>query len=148
MLTTSLLVLLTRDLTKLKSEITAYKSEENLWRTAGDIQNSAGNLCLHIVGNLNHFIGATLGSTGYVRQREKEFGDKNIPQKELINRITDTQKMLAKVLPALTTKDLQRDFPINVFGKPTPTNHFLLHLQSHLNYHLGQINYHRRLVDN
>ncbi len=59
-----------RDIIKLKEEIVLYKDETNLWKVENKISNSAGNLCLHLIGNLNHFIGATVGNTGYVRQRE------------------------------------------------------------------------------
>ena len=73
-----------KDLQKLKEEISLYRDEASLWKIEKEIANSAGNLCLHLVGNLKHFIGATMGKTGYVRNREAEFASKNIPQKELV----------------------------------------------------------------
>ena len=76
-----------RDMLKLKEEISLYKDETNLWKVENTISNSAGNLCLHLIGNLKHFIGATLGNTGYVRQRELEFSSKNIPRSELHSEI-------------------------------------------------------------
>ena len=61
-----------------------YKNEEDVWKIKEGISNSAGNLTLHLLGNLNHFIGATLGNTGYVRERDKEFSLKNIPRIQLV----------------------------------------------------------------
>ena len=62
-----------KDLSKLIGEIDLYKNETDLWKIKDGISNSGGNLTLHLIGNLNHFIGATLGNTGYVRERDKEF---------------------------------------------------------------------------
>ncbi len=70
-----------RELLKLRTEIESYQDESNLWRIEKNIANSAGNLCLHLVGNLNAYIGATLGQTGYVRDRDAEFTLKNIPRR-------------------------------------------------------------------
>ena len=143
----SLVTIFTRDLNKLKTEIEAYSSEENLWSVEENISNSAGNLSLHLVGNLNHFIGFVLGKTGYIREREKEFTCKNVPRTEMIAQIEATKKMIAQVLPTLTEADLEKEYPLHVFGEPMTTAHFLIHLTTHLSYHLGQINYHRRLLD-
>src|SRR5678815_37623 len=79
-----------RDLEKLKQEIASYRDENNLWVVDKSIANSAGNLCLHLVGNLNTYIGAEMGKTGYVRDRDREFSQKNIPQDELVKMIGDT----------------------------------------------------------
>lgn len=136
-----------RDLEKLKTEITSYKNEENLWKVSGEIANSAGNLCLHICGNLQHFIGATLGNSGYVRKRNEEFSRKNVPVKELVNEIETTTKIVEKTLNELKEEDLQKIYPINVFGNEMTTGFYLTHLTTHLNYHLGQTNYHRRFLD-
>jgi uncharacterized damage-inducible protein DinB len=134
-----------RDLTKLKEEILNYESEEKLWVIGGNIKNSAGNLCLHLIGNLNHFIGTVLGKTAYVRNREAEFSLKDIPKNQLVKNIEDTIEVIKNVLPLLTPEDLTKEYPIQVFGYPMTTEYFLIHLVVHLNYHLGQINYHRRL---
>ena len=98
------------------------------------------------MGNLNHFIGAVLGNTGYVRDREKEFSLKNIPKQELIASIENVMPVIKNTLSNLTETDLEKNFPVEVFGKPMKTEFFLLHLTTHLSYHLGQINYHRRLL--
>ncbi len=87
-----------RDLEKLKTEITSYKDEKKIWVISGDIKNSAGNLCLHICGNLQHFVGATLGNSGYIRKRDEEFSRKNVPVKELVEEIELTTKVIEKTL--------------------------------------------------
>ena len=144
----SLNVLFARDLRKLKKEISSYTTEENIWLSATNVNNSAGNLTLHLIGNLKHFIGAVLGNTGYIRKRELEFTIKNVPINEINDGIDETIVMVNDVLTQLTTVDLEKNYPIEVFRKPMTTEFFLLHLSTHLNYHLGQINYHRRLLDN
>lgn len=144
---TSLIKLFQRDLEKLKTELVAYSNEDNIWKLDKNISNSAGNLALHLVGNLNHFIGATLGNTGYTRQRDLEFLQKNIAVSEINFKIDETIKVVTKTLAQLTNNDLQKEYRRNPFEDYMTTEYFLLHLKSHLAYHLGQINYHRRLLD-
>ena len=147
MITSILLQLFERDLHRLKKEISAYENERDLWRLEGEILNTPGNLCLHIVGNLNHFIGATLGNTGYQRQRNREFSDKNVQREQMLSAVDDTLLMLKEVLPKITENQLYAPYPINVFGdNEYSTIAFLMHLTTHLDYHLGQINYHRRMI--
>ena len=147
MLNNTLVELFERDLNKLKTEIESYKNEKNLWIVEESISNSAGNLCLHLLGNLNHFIGNVLGGTGYVREREKEFNSKDIPQTELITGVENLIEIIKQTIGKLSKEDFERTYPINVFKKEMTTEFFVIHLTSHLNYHLGQINYHRRLLD-
>lgn len=147
MLKETLTEIFERDLQKLETEISLYKDEDNLWLVKPGISNSAGNLCLHLLGNLNHFIGATLGHTGYVRHREDEFSLKNIPRQDLVINIGNCKLIVKESLANLPEADLQKDFPLEVFGKKTSTEFMLVHLAAHLSYHLGQINYHRRLLD-
>lgn len=147
MIIESLCSLYHRDLSKLIVEIEAYQNEEYLWKIDKNISNSAGNLCLHLIGNLNHFIGAQLGNTGYIRHRELEFSLKDIPRTELIEKIEATIKMIDSVLPQLNEEDLKKEYPLIVFEDTMTTDYFLIHLIAHLDYHLGQINYHRRLLD-
>nr|WP_250433848.1 DinB family protein [Hanstruepera flava] len=146
MLTQTLTKLFVRDLSKLQEEINLYTTESQMWQVTHGISNSAGNLALHIVGNLNHFIGATLGNTGYIRQRDLEFSSKNVPKNTIINQIEDTKTMLEQVLPTLTEADLQQEYKRRPFEDYMTTEYFLVHLSMHLAYHLGQINYHRRLI--
>ncbi|MDQ0066752.1 DinB family protein [Chryseobacterium lathyri] len=147
MIIESLKSLYNRDLNKLRVEIESYENEKALWKTDKNIANSAGNLCLHLVGNLNNYIGAELGKTGYIRNRELEFLLKDIPRAELIEKITATIAMVDHVLSELTAEDLEKEYPVVVFQDTMTTGYFLIHLITHLDYHLGQINYHRRLLD-
>ena len=135
-----------RDLDKLSVELTQYKDEKLIWKLQGEIKNPAGNLCLHLCGNLQYYIGAVLGNTGYVRNRDSEFALKYISRENLLNEIAITRKAIVETLPRLTESQLHLEYPVDVFGYPITTGFFLIHLSTHLGYHLGQINYHRRLV--
>ncbi|MBL7876714.1 MAG: DUF1572 family protein [Cyclobacteriaceae bacterium] len=146
MINAALVTLLCRDLAKLRVELESYKTETQIWKVTGEIANSAGNLCLHLVGNLDTYIGATLGNTGYVRDRDAEFALKNIPRSELIQRIESTLTTIQRVVPALTNEQLKAEYPLLVLKEKTTTEYFLIHLAMHLSYHLGQVNYHRRLT--
>lgn len=143
----SLSKLYDRDLLKLKSEIEAYRNEADLWLVKAEISNSAGNLCLHLIGNLNHYIGHQLGRTDYQRNRPLEFSDKNVPRAVLIEKIEATRAMLQLILPNLLSETLSQNHTEEFYGGKDSNEFFLMHLLSHLNYHLGQINYHRRLIN-
>jgi len=136
-----------RDLLKVKQEIKSYKDERKLWVIADGISNSAGNLCLHLIGNLNHFIGAMLGNTGYVRNRELEFSQKNIAADELVKSIDDTIVVVETALTKLSDDILNEDYPLLYNNEKVSTILMLTHLLTHFGYHLGQINYFRRLYD-
>jgi uncharacterized damage-inducible protein DinB len=136
-----------RDLEKLKTEINSYKDEKKMWEVSGDIKNSAGNLCLHLLGNLQHFVGTILGESGYERNRDAEFSRKNVPVEKMQKEIDETIIIIKKTLNKLDEKRLKDIYPINVFGEEMSIGFFLTHLATHLDYHLGQINYHRRLLD-
>lgn len=148
MLKETLIEIFERDLQKLITEMNLYRDENNLWLVKEGISNSAGNLCLHLVGNLNHFIGATLGHTGYVRHRDDEFSLKNILRQDIITNIENCILIVKETLNKLTATDLEKDFPLEKHGTIVSTTHMLVHLLGHLSYHLGQINYHRRLIEN
>lgn len=135
-----------RDLNKLEGEIRAYSDEASLWKTSGDIRNSGGNLCLHLCGNLQTYIGKNLGNFPYARDRDNEFAAKNISKDQLISEVKKTREVVLKTLISLNTDLLVQEYPEQVFDYDMNTLHFLIHLESHLNYHLGQINYHRRLM--
>lgn len=143
----SLKILFDRDLDRLKNELSSYKNESNLWEVKKNITNSAGNLSLHIIGNLNHFIGAVLGGNGYLRNRDNEFSQKDVPISRLLTDIDEVKTTIYNTLQSLSEEELLDNFPINVFGYEMTNLFFLIHLHSHLTYHLGQINYHRRLID-
>lgn len=140
-------ILFQRDLDKLKNELELFKKEENIWKTTGDISNAAGNLCLHLMGNLNHFVGAHIGTTGYQRDRHHEFSSKDIPRKKLVQQIESTKVMLDEVVDNLHQERLEEVYPLQPFGYEMTNRYFLLHLFGHLNYHLGQVNYLRRVLE-
>lgn len=135
-----------RDLNKLKTELLAYQDESKLWALAPGISNSAGNLSLHLIGNLNHFIGSVLGNTGYVRNRDAEFALKDIPRATIIANIDNTIEVVKAALTGLTNAQLDEDYPQDKWNQKNSVSFLLLHLVTHFNYHLGQINYHRRLI--
>ena len=137
--------LFVRDLNKLANEIGQF-SEQDLWKIKGGVKNSAGNLCLHLVGNLNTYIGKNLGNTGYIRNRDAEFNDKNHPKVQLLYSIEQTKRMVDEVLVKTSDTDLQKRYPEDVLGYEMTTGFFLIHLFGHLSYHLGQINYLRRVL--
>jgi len=147
MLIDTLKKLYIRDLDRLKQEIRLYENEDKLWYVEEGISNTAGNLCLHLIGNLNTYIGAALGKSGYVRNRPAEFSLKDIPREKLLEKIGETKLVVIQTLDGLTEADLAAEYPVLVFEEKTSTEYLLVHLTTHLTYHLGQINYHRRLLD-
>lgn len=148
MIIDTLKTLFNRDLRRLITEIEQYNIEADIWKVNGQINNSAGNLCLHLVGNLNTYIGRELGKTGYLRNRELEFSSKDIPRQELIQKVENTIEMINQTLDNFDKNFLETEYPILVFDHKTSTEYLLVHLTTHLTYHLGQINYHRRLIEN
>jgi len=147
MLLETLKTLFNRDLKRLKAEIESYTREEKIWIIDKRIANSSGNLCLHIAGNLNTYIGKELGGTNYTRNRDLEFSLKNVPRSELLSQIIGTMAMVEQVLSQLDEVELKKEYPILVLDRKTSTEYLLVHLATHLAYHLGQVNYHRRLLD-
>jgi len=147
MVTENLARLFERDILKLKTEISLYTDENKLWLTVPGISNSAGNLCLHLLGNLQHYIGVILGHTGYIRNRPEEFSQKNIPAVELTAKLEMVAILIPKTLRALPVDILETEYPEMVFDYTMTVEYFLIHLLAHLNYHLGQINYHRRMIE-
>lgn len=143
----ALIQLFQRDILNLYKEIEAYKDETTLWQTVAGINNSGGNLALHLVGNLKTYFGKNLGNTGYVRNREAEFSLKNIPREELLKAINETYSIVTKVIENLSDEQFEATYPENVLGYEMTTKHFAIHLHGHLTYHVGQINYHRRILE-
>jgi hypothetical protein len=136
-----------RDIRKLIEEVNLFKDVENLWRTQGSVKNSCGNLVLHIIGGLNYLIGATLAHTGYVRDRDKEFTRKGVERKVLVAQLEELIPMINKAINALTQDKMAAEYPI-FFDKPKTSNSYvLMQLSLHLNYHLGQVNYLRRILE-
>ncbi|MFV8379251.1 DUF1572 family protein [Flavobacterium sp. LB3R33] len=146
MLIESLKTLFNRDLNQLRTEIESYQNESDIWTIQKGIANSAGNLCLHLIGNLNTYIGAQYGKTGYIRNRPLEFSLKDIPRVQLLSKIEETIVVVDNALNNISEVELKKEYPLLVFKDKTSTEFMLIHLTTHLAYHLGQINYHRRLL--
>lgn len=142
----ALLKLFDIKLSKLSKELSLYTDEKLLWKTIPNISNTGGNLCLHLIGNLNYYIGSELGNTEYIRNREALFTIKNIPLKELQEQIETTKQVVKQTIESMSQSDFDKIYPLNVFGEAMTTTYFLIHLTGHFNYHLGQLNYHRRVI--
>jgi uncharacterized damage-inducible protein DinB len=138
--------ILARDLAALKRELGAYPSDEAVWRDVPGLSNSGGTLFLHLAGNLRHFIGARLGGTGYIRDREAEFRVRGLSRVAIAAEIDAAAEAVASTLSRLNEKALAADYPLTFDGVTVSTADFLLHLAGHLTYHLGQIDYHRKAV--
>ncbi|MFC0183868.1 Protein of unknown function [Pseudarcicella hirudinis] len=143
----SLKTLLARDLSRLFKEIENYKDETKLWIIAEDISNSGGNLCLHLIGNLSTYLAKELGGFPYERDRPAEFSTKGLSKETLLTMLKALSEKVEKTMESLTDEQLSANYPDEVLGYPMTSEYFIIHLSGHLNYHLGQINYHRRLLD-
>ncbi|MBI4419239.1 MAG: DUF1572 family protein [Gemmatimonadetes bacterium] len=138
--------MLVRDLKTLAREIEAYPDEHSLWTVVPGITTPGGNLALHLVGNLQHFVGAQLGRTGYVRNRDAEFAVRGTSRKELLALVNTTIGVVESTFAKLTPVDLESQYPLTVGNVRVKTADYLIHLAVHFAYHLGQIDYHRRMV--
>lgn len=146
MLLTQLIKLFERDIERLYKEIEAYSDESILWEVQNQINNSAGNLCLHLLGNLQAFVGHEFGGFDYQRDREFEFAGKNVPKSKLLADISSLKRIMISSLEGMDESLISKYYPKEIFGKPMTNEYFLIHLYGHFNYHLGQINYHRRIL--
>lgn len=147
MLSKTLISLFERDLSRVIEELNLYQLESDIWKIEGNISNSAGNLALHLVGNLKTYIGQEIGKVDYVRNRELEFSDKNVPREKIVADLNETLVIIKHSLKSISDEELKKEYPLLVLSERTSTEYFLVHLATHLNYHLGQINYHRRLIE-
>jgi hypothetical protein len=139
-------VVLDRDLRALRRELEAYPDEPAIWREVPGVPNSAGTLALHLAGNLQHYLGAQLARTGYVRDREGEFARRGVPRAELLADIERARAAVRAGLAALEPDALDRDFPETILERRVRTGEYLIHLCAHFAYHLGQVDAHRRVV--
>ena len=137
-----------RDLQALEREIEAYPDDASLWLTPPGIGNSAGNLALHLAGNLRHFIGATLAGSSYVRDRDAEFATNGLSRTQLIEEVRAAVSELQLAFDKIDDETIGSVFPLPVGpqAKRVRTSDWLVHLAVHFTYHLGQIDYHRRLL--
>lgn len=146
MLSSSLRMLLTRDLRAVRRELEAYPDDASVWRVVPGLPNTAGTLALHVAGNLRHFVGATLGRDGFVRDREAEFARRDVPRRELLAGIDAAIAAVDRALVAVDDSLLGRPWPEPVAQRTVGARDFAVHLVAHLAYHLGQMDYHRRMV--
>jgi hypothetical protein len=145
-MTDTLIKLFDRDLSRLQQEAGLIK-EENLWKTTGTIKNPAGNLCLHLIGNLNTYIGKNIGGIPYTRDRDAEFTNTDVPQQQLMKQVEATKDVVLSVLRNMSEASLKEKHVENVLGFEMTNEYFLMHLAMHLAYHLGQVNYIRRALE-
>jgi uncharacterized damage-inducible protein DinB len=141
-----LAALFRRDLERLVQELEAFPSDDALWGKLPGIANAAGNLFLHLEGNQREYIGRQLGGVEYQRQRDLEFASNPIPLPDLKRRIEPLPDLIATIVGSLSDEKLEAKYPEDVTGGPLSTRQFLIHLLGHLNYHLGQIDYLRRVL--
>jgi hypothetical protein len=135
-----------RELTRLVEELESFPGDAFLWKTVPGVKNSAGNLTLHLEGNLREYIGRCLGGVAYQRDRDYEFKGTGMLASGLIARVGPLQTMVPEIVAGLTDARLDETFPEEHWGAPRKTGLFLLHLYGHFNYHLGQIDYLRRVL--
>ena len=137
---------ITRELKALRREIETYPSDADLWEVRPGITNPGGNLALHLAGNIQYFLGNVLGKSGYVRNRDAEFADKDVPRAELLREIDNAIAAVQAGMSKITESDLAKPYPEAVGGVSSTTGAFLAHFATHLAYHLGQVDYHRRIL--
>lgn len=145
-LATTVATLLARDLAAFRRSLAAYPEEASIWAPAAGLPNSAGTLALHVAGNLRHFVGAVLGRSAYVRHRDLEFSQRGVPRAELDALLARTTEEVQEALARLDPAALDRAFPAPAGGMRVATGDFLVHLTTHLAFHLGQADAHRRAV--
>src|SRR5262245_4262474 len=145
-ITNELAALFSRDLAKLSNQIESFPNDDLLWQTLPGVINPAGNLALHIEGNLSEFVGRQLGGLPYQRNRDLEFSSKSGSRAELTARLAKLRESIPAVIEALKADELEKEYPQVVLDRPMSTVEFLIHLYGHLNWHLGQVDYLRRLL--
>lgn len=136
-----------KDLRKLIEEVNSFQNEENLWKTLGTVKNSSGNLVLHIIGGLNHFFGAILAHTGYVRNRDLEFSKKGVAREDLVAQLEALIPLVNATLGTITPAQMDEEYPIPFDDAKNSNSYVLVRLLAHLDYHLGQVNYLRRIME-
>lgn len=146
MLREAVSTVLLRELAALRRAVEAYPDEASLWRLPPTLPNAGGTLVLHVAGNLRHYVGAVLGGSGYRRDRDAEFARRDVPRAELLAELDAAYDVVAQTLGALPDEVLAERYAEPVGGRAVATGDWLVHLATHLAYHLGQLDYHRRVV--
>ncbi|MBX7118884.1 MAG: DinB family protein [Gemmatimonadaceae bacterium] len=135
-----------RELRTLAREVAAYPDDAALWRDVPGLANPGGVLARHLAGNVRAFIGTVLGGGGFVRDRDGEFAARGLTRAEVVAEVEAARAEVARVLPTLDAARLAAEYPQAVGGHRFTTARFVTHLAVHLGYHLGQLDYHRRMV--
>ena len=146
MLVAAVAAILDRDLQAVARQVMAYPDERSLWATPPGVTNSGGTLALHLAGNIRHYLGARLGGTGFVRDRPREFAARDLPRATILQQIEEARAAVRAAATRTSEGRLDQDFPEVVGGVRVATGEYLIHLVSHFTYHLGQLDYHRRMV--
>ena len=141
-----LAVLFRRDIAKFIQEIESFPDDESLWQVLPGVSNAAGNLALHLQGNLREYVGRQLGQLSYVRNRPLEFSARGLSKREVCAQLTELRDAIPTVIESLSEQQLEMEYPEVVLERATSTREFLIHLYGHLNWHLGQVNYLRRIL--
>ncbi|HYC50282.1 MAG TPA: DinB family protein [Gemmatimonadaceae bacterium] len=146
MLNNTLQLLLVRELRACKRQLEAYPDDASAWRPVPGIPNVAGTLALHVAGNIQHFFGAILGHDGYVRDRDSEFARRDVPRQALYTALDAAIASVERTLPGVRDETFAGPYPEPIAKRRVKTQDFVIHLVAHLAYHLGQMDYHRRVV--
>ena len=146
MLVEAVCAILDRDLQALAREVMAYPDDATVWQVPEGAVNSTGTLVLHLSGNIQHFLGARLAESGFVRDRPAEFSSRGVPRAALLRQIEAAPTAVRAAADRVTDESLTGDYPEVVGGMRVAAGEYLIHLVSHFGYHLGQVDYHRRLV--
>lgn len=139
-------VILRRDLAAVRRSVEAYPDDASLWAARPGFPNAGGTLALHVAGNVRHYVGAVLGNSGYVRDRDAEFSRRDVPRHAVVAEIEEARSVVERALGALTDEALAGPYPLPISGRTVSMTDFLVHLATHLAFHLGQLDYHRRAV--
>ena len=139
--------LFNRDLNRLRKQIDSFTNDDALWETLPGVTNPAGNLALHLEGNLSEFVGRQLGQLPYERKRDLEFSSKGLTRADLSSRVEKLTQTIPSIIERLSEEELEKEYPQVVLDAPMTTRHFLFHLYGHLNWHLGQVDYLRRMLE-
>ena len=138
--------IISRELRTIERELNAYETDDQMWALPAGLPNSGGTLALHAAGNLRHFIGTVLGGGSYVRDRDAEFARRDVPRRELIEELQEAEKAVRETLTSIDPATLAEPYPTPVANRRVNTGEFLTHLATHLAYHVGQLDFHRRVV--
>lgn len=138
--------MLERELIAFRREIALFPDDASLWQVVSGITNPAGTLALHVAGNLRHFIGAVLGGSGYVRDRDAEFNRRGLTRAVVTAELEQAEEEIEPAILSLTDAALAAPYPVAVGGVTLPTGRFLIHLAVHTGFHLGQAGYLRRAL--